>query len=108
MKIAERHLRPDVQPTLFRKSRRELDNYKRRGHKKQYRRKNPQADRRLSIARRGRDPARPQHSRNAEQQHIPETHHAAKLLFYLGGSLRRLTQVVTSSAGINSSCRRKF
>src|SRR5712691_6312113 len=56
----------------------------------------------------GGDPPRPQHCGDAEQQHIPETHHAAKLLLGVGGALRHLAHEVTSSAGISSSWRRKF
>src|SRR4029077_6884094 len=58
--------------------------------------------------RRGRNPARAQHRCDIEEQDVPEAHLPAQLLDWIGGAVRGHAHRVTSSAGINSSCRRKF
>ena len=108
VKIPERHFRPDVQPAFFRKSRRKFHHHKRRRDKKQHGRQNPQTDRRLPVARRRRDPPRPQHRGDAKQQHVPESHRAAQLMLRVGMRWARLAHDVTSNSGMSSSCRRKL
>src|SRR5690349_5417138 len=63
--------------------------------------------------RRCRNPSRPEHRRNVEKQHIPESHLFAKLpdrigRIGIGGAVCGLAHKVTSSAGISSTCLRKF
>src|SRR5208282_5375110 len=83
-----------------------FDDDQRRRQEKQERRQNPQADRGGSVVRRGRNPTRPEHRGDVEKQHVPKTHHAAKLLFGIGGG--RFAHAVASSAGISASSSRKL
>ena len=108
VKFAERLFRPDVQAALVRKARGKFDDDERRRQKKHRRGKHPQADRGSAVVRRGRDPARPQHRGDIEEQDIPKSHHAAKLLFRICWSCGLIAHAVTSSAGISSSCSRKL
>src|SRR5277367_6211513 len=107
MEISKRFLGPDVQATFFRESRRQLIDHQGAGHKEKQRRQYPQTDRGSSVVPRGRNPARPQHRGDVEEQHIPEAHCFAKLRFWISSGGRRRAHRVTSSAGMSWSCNRK-
>ena len=92
VKFAERALRPRVQPALFRKSRRKLHDHQRRGNEKEKRREKPQTYRRCSVVRRRCNPTRPQYGRDVEQQHVPQSHHAAGGLIFRCGAAVELTR----------------
>src|SRR5208282_5110714 len=70
------------------------------------RRENPQAHGGSAVVRRRRNPSRPQHRRDVEEQHIPNAHHSRKLIFHF--ARRRSAHAVASRAGISSSCSRKL
>src|SRR6185437_2894891 len=95
-----------------RKTRRKLVYDKRAGNEKQPRGNNPQANRRSAVVARRREPARAQHGGDVEEQNVPKTEDTPELLFCVrsrgGAHPPALVARVTSSAGINSSCKRKL
>src|SRR5258708_3439395 len=108
MKVAKGFLRPHVQPALARKTRGEFGDDERGGQKKTHRGKTPGGEGGSPVGPPRRTPARPQNRRNVKQQYVPKTHLFAQLLEGIGRAVHRLAHRVTSSAGINSSCMRKF
>src|SRR5216684_2851430 len=108
MKVAEGFLGPYIEAAFMRESRGEFGNHEGRGNKKEQRRQHPETYRRRAVVRRRRNPARTQHRRNVEKKDVPETHLLAQLLDWIGRAVCGRAHRVTSSAGINSSCMRKF
>src|SRR5262249_53067912 len=79
VKVAKGLFGPDVQAAFRRIARGEFYDGQGAGKEEEQRRKSPQAERGRSIVGSGCDPTRTKDGCNVEQQHIPESHFAAKL-----------------------------
>src|ERR1700720_3036293 len=106
VKFPECLFRPRIQPALFGKPRRKLDDHKRRRQKKAQPRRHPQTHRSRAVVRLRPHPGGPQKCPDVEKQDLPQAHGAAQVFF--GFRLRRIAHSVKSSAGINSSSSRKL